>query len=335
MLLTYIVTTYNLTAAQIERCLRSLLVQGLPDREAYEVLVVDDASAVSPQPIVEAFADRMNVRFFTQPHARQGAARNLAFRHAQGEYIQIVDGDDYLLPDSMRPILDTLQRHQLDMLIYRFCTVTEGEKAKVHASDTDDHPTILSGQEYMRRHTLFGSSCTMCFRRGLLQLDTDHPILFPEGICIEDEEFVTRLVWQTPRLATSHRTAYAYVTRADSTTRSRSATQVEQRYADTFTVLDHLLDYRASLPADMPADGLDRKLHFLAVDILRHALREPYWQERFETCAEALRTRQLAGQPFFPLPAARWSAQYILFRLLATHRWGQHILHRYEQRTAL
>ena len=79
MKLSFIVTTYNLEERLIRRCIRSISRQGL-DNEDYEILVVDDESDVSPQPLIDELAEELPIRFFRQSHARQGAARNLALQ---------------------------------------------------------------------------------------------------------------------------------------------------------------------------------------------------------------------------------------------------------------
>ena len=94
-MITFIVTTYNLEDWLLRRCLESITAQGL-ERENYEIIVVDDESIVSPQHIIDEFAPKANITLYIQEHARQGAARNLALQHAKGEWIQFVDGDDYL-----------------------------------------------------------------------------------------------------------------------------------------------------------------------------------------------------------------------------------------------
>ena len=91
-MITFIVTTYNLEDWLLRRCLESITAQGI-DRESYEIIVVDDESIVSPQHIIDEFAQKANITLYIQEHARQGAARNLALQHAKGEWIQFVDGD--------------------------------------------------------------------------------------------------------------------------------------------------------------------------------------------------------------------------------------------------
>ena len=317
MLLSFIVTTYNLDAADIRRCLGSLCRQGL-SHDDYEVIVADDESDVSPEPVVSEFADRMNVRFLRLPHGRQGAARNRALEVADGEYIQIVDGDDYLFADTGKWCLDTLRDFGADAVIYGF--VSASGTLPVQRPERSTTLNVFTGKEYMSRHNLFGSCCTMCFRRCLLHPEGSAPLRFAENTYIEDEDFVARLVWQTPRVAVTDFKGYVYVQRPHSTTRQHDAAHTDELFEAYFAALDRLMTFTHSELE--PHDGLDRKLRYLSIDILRHALRQPSWQERYATCADALRRRAL-----FPLPRASYEAKYTLFRLLSPRPLGQKLLH--------
>jgi len=59
-----IVPTYQ-RARQLAVCLHALARQEYP-RDGFEVLVVDDGSAISPEASVDAFRDRINVRLLAQ-----------------------------------------------------------------------------------------------------------------------------------------------------------------------------------------------------------------------------------------------------------------------------
>ena len=64
-LLTYIVPLYN-TEAYVQRCLQSIVDQGL-EEDQYEVLVVDDGSTDGSKTVVEAFiGEHPQVRLLTQ-----------------------------------------------------------------------------------------------------------------------------------------------------------------------------------------------------------------------------------------------------------------------------
>ena len=67
----------------MRRCLSSIVSQGLA-RDEYEIIVVDDESSISPQHIIDEFAEQADITLYIQLHARQGAARNLALEYARG-----------------------------------------------------------------------------------------------------------------------------------------------------------------------------------------------------------------------------------------------------------
>lgn len=339
-MITFIVTTYNLEDWLLRRCLESIVAQGIDD---YEIIVVDDESTVSPRHIVDEFAQRAHIALYIQKHARQGAARNLALRHAQGEWIQFVDGDDYLFPGTLAPVLKAAEEHELDLLTYGFSEVRDeapllSPQGGKKGTEMSKHlpldfgpfgrrPSVGEGREgasgdtYMLHHNLFGSCCTLLFRRTLLD-DTRYgaPLRFTENIYIEDEEFVTKLVWRAQRMAATDAAVYAYYQRPGSTVHDRSREHTDELFRNYFIVLRRLIDFEREVAA-YPHDGLTRKIRILAVDILRRALREPDWKERWYQSGT-----HLLGLNLYPIPPARYSWKYRLFRLLAQRSLGRHIL---------
>jgi hypothetical protein len=181
---------------------------------------------------------------------------------------------------------------------------------------------ITTGDDYMLHHNLFGSCCMLMFRRALLD-EPRHgaPLRFTEGIYIEDEEFATKLVWRSQRMAKADAVVYAYYQRAGSTVHSRSREHADELFRNYFVVLGRLLDFEKSVNT-LPHAGLTRKVRFLAVDILRRALRESDWKRRWDESA-----RQLSALGLYPLPAARYSTKYSIFRLLAMCAVGRRMLH--------
>lgn len=323
-MITFIVTTYNLEDCLLRRCLESIVTQGIDD---YEIIVVDDESTVSPGHIVDEFAQRAHIALYIQKHARQGAARNLALYHAQGEWVQFVDGDDYLFPGAVAPVLKAAEENGLDLLTYGFREVGDQPEGNTSRFSSSNFQFVGSGDNYMLHHNLFGSCCTLLFRRTLLD-DARYgaPLRFTGNIYIEDEEFVTKLVWRARRMATTDAVVYAYYQRPGSTVHNRSQEHTDELFRNYFIVLRSLIDFEREVAA-APHDGLTRKIRFLAVDILRRALREPDWKERWYQSA-----MQLLGLNLYHIPPARYSWKHRLFRLLAQRSPGRYILRRLEKR---
>ena len=321
-MITFIVTTYNLPPWLLRRCLESIVTQDLP-RESYEVIVVDDESEVSPQAVVDEFAGRAHIALYTQRHSRQGAARNLAMEHAKGEWIQFIDGDDYLFPHTIKPCLDMAEDSSLDLLMFGFQKVGDGADTQANPNDAVANAQLspTTGDEHMRDNNLFGSCCTLLFRRTLCT-DESHgaPLRFTEHIYIEDEEFITKLMFRAQRVATTPMVVYAYYQRQGSTINSRSREHTDELFRNYFVVLSRLQQFESTLTT-VPHDGLTRKISTLAIDILRRSLREENWQERWDETV-----RQLRALGLYPIPASKYSWKFRIFCLLATCRLGQRIL---------
>jgi len=93
---------YN-AAPYVGETIASVLAQ---DYEPLELIVVDDGSDDGTAEIVKTFPD---VRYFFQPNAGNGAARNRAIEAAGGELFAFLDADDRFTPGKL-----TLQKTVLD-----------------------------------------------------------------------------------------------------------------------------------------------------------------------------------------------------------------------------
>ena len=89
----------------LEQCLESLCRQTLRE---IEFVCVDDGSTDSSSAILQSYRKR-DERFVIvrQPNRGLGAAMNAGIRQARGEYIGIVESDDFADPDMFRTLYDT------------------------------------------------------------------------------------------------------------------------------------------------------------------------------------------------------------------------------------
>jgi glycosyltransferase involved in cell wall biosynthesis len=104
-LVSVVVTTYN-HARYIGAALRSVLEQSY---DPYEVIVVDDGSLDGTGEEIERFRDR--VLKVWQPNQGIAASRNTGVRHARGELVAFLDGDDLWKPQKLSLQVDAALRH--------------------------------------------------------------------------------------------------------------------------------------------------------------------------------------------------------------------------------
>ncbi len=100
-----ILPTYN-RRGFLQQAVDSVLTQTCP---ANEVIVVDDGSTDGTADLLATYGNRLKV--IRQPNRGVSAARNAGIRHAQGEFIALLDSDDYWLPEKLAAQLAFFNTH--------------------------------------------------------------------------------------------------------------------------------------------------------------------------------------------------------------------------------
>lgn len=94
-LVSILIPCYN-AERWIGQCIESALAQTWAEKE---VIVVDDGSTDGSLKVIQSFGDR--IRWETGPNRGGNVARNRLLELAQGEWLQYLDADDYLLPEKL------------------------------------------------------------------------------------------------------------------------------------------------------------------------------------------------------------------------------------------
>lgn len=93
-----VVPAYNVSK-YIQEALASLEKQTFSD---FEVLIVDDGSTDDTAAVVQKFIQRdSRFQLLHKPNGGLSSARNYGIRHARGEYIALLDGDDIYHKDKL------------------------------------------------------------------------------------------------------------------------------------------------------------------------------------------------------------------------------------------
>ena len=110
-----VIPAYN-AETTIENTVESLRRSGLAD---YEILIIDDGSKDATPQICDRLAETYGeLRCVHQKNAGVSAARNRGIQEAGGEYIWFFDADDYVDENSTGRMLEVMQEHAPDMLIF-------------------------------------------------------------------------------------------------------------------------------------------------------------------------------------------------------------------------
>lgn len=110
-----IIPVYN-AQRYLQECLNSILNQTLQD---IEVLCVDDGSTDDSPAILTEFAQKdARIRVIHQENRGAGAARNNGLQYASGEYLSIIDCDDFFEPAMLEKSYQAARENNVDMIVF-------------------------------------------------------------------------------------------------------------------------------------------------------------------------------------------------------------------------
>lgn len=126
----------------LELAIQSALNQSY---RAIEVIVIDNSSTdATARHLPELFGER--IRYVRQPNTGEGGGRNAGFRLARGEFVQFLDGDDFLAPDKIEKQVAVFAGTPEVDIVYG--DVRQFQTAAGPASfvdwDTSDHDDMLA-----------------------------------------------------------------------------------------------------------------------------------------------------------------------------------------------
>ena len=105
-LVSIIIPVYN-AENYLDKCIKSVLDQSYTN---LEVILINDGSADSSEDICLRFSKIDNrVMYIKQENAGPSSARNNGISIAKGEFIQFIDADDYLTPNSVEVMVDAME----------------------------------------------------------------------------------------------------------------------------------------------------------------------------------------------------------------------------------
>ncbi len=75
--------------------------------KGYEIVVVDDGSSDDTKEVLKPYQEA--IRYFYQENRGISGARNRGIRESRGEYIALLDSDDYWLPEKLERQVDRIR----------------------------------------------------------------------------------------------------------------------------------------------------------------------------------------------------------------------------------
>ncbi|MEC4894176.1 MAG: glycosyltransferase [Oscillatoria sp. PMC 1051.18] len=97
-----VIPTYN-RPERLNNCLESMTKLKYP-RDRFEIIIVDDGSQMSLEPVVSPFCSYLEITLLKQANAGPASARNTGAKQAKGEYLAFTDDDCMPAPDWLNKL---------------------------------------------------------------------------------------------------------------------------------------------------------------------------------------------------------------------------------------
>ncbi len=225
MQISAIIPVYN-TEPYLERCVDSVLRAGGAD---LEVILVDDGSPdLCPKICDRLAAEHKNIRVIHKKNGGQTAARRSGLDLASGEYVCLIDSDDFVEAGYFDNFRNAAQGENVNVILCGY-GLDDGSsvvrKAPVYQTGYYDRdrirheilPTMISTSPFYS-FGVFPALYTKCFRRTFLM---DVWARIPEDIIIgEDAAIVFSAMLDADSVSVTNGTDYRYQYNPLSVTRS-------------------------------------------------------------------------------------------------------------------
>jgi glycosyltransferase involved in cell wall biosynthesis len=199
--------------AYLEKCVMSVLCQTY---QCLEIILVDDGSPDGCPALCDELAQRDGrIQVIHKENGGLSSARNAGIEAATGDYLFLLDSDDYIVPEALEKLYRALTENGADMSLCDYARVDE-------QGQWLDQDELIPGQVLSQAQALallapqngwwrYSVACCKLYRRQIF--DT---LRFPVGKIHEDEFVMHHVFGQCQRVAAVPERLYMYVQRPGS-----------------------------------------------------------------------------------------------------------------------
>lgn len=192
----------------------------------FELIIVNDGSTDKTEDIVKQYSDKdTRIILVSQENSGcAGAARNTALKYVTGDYIQILDADDYFEKNMFAEYAAKLKEREYDIILPDCIFVDEGgEYISAIKVVTNNYSSILSNEEVFELSLDWKVPGHMCVKASILKL-----VRYDVG-WMNSDELTTRKLFASAESVAFAKTTYFYRQHTESTTKNKK-NRVKQFY---------------------------------------------------------------------------------------------------------
>ncbi len=233
MVLSIILPVYNMDTF-VKKCIHSI-IDFCPNHMHIEVIAVNDGSTDNSLDELRSIDDK-RLRIIDQPNAGVSSARNRGLEEASGDYVWLIDPDDYLSDNFIVEVYNLLIKKAPEMLLFGINWVDEDKllgKREYPAGE-------FTVPEIMTMRIYDSNVWSRVIKRQLIEA---HGIRFIDVINGEDFEFCIKVFCHTKKVIIPEIIGYNYLTNPNGSSKKRAQTHLENLASHSVKTLEYLRVY--------------------------------------------------------------------------------------------
>ena len=185
-----ILPAYNVEK-YLGQCIESILSQNV----SCEIIVINDGSTDNTLQVATDYSTKFdNIYVFSQENRGQSTARNLGIKKAKGEYLLLLDSDDYLIENTLKNLYELCVKNNLDYVKTAWKTFNDTTNKEFdNLPKIVDMNKVVTSKDFFIQSVFGGYNCVIW--NGLIKREflTKIGINYLEGVQYEDNTFALQL----------------------------------------------------------------------------------------------------------------------------------------------
>jgi len=236
----FIIPVYN-TSVYLSKCIDSIINQSFAD---IEILLINDGSTDDSGSICDVYAKKdTRIKVIHKTNEGLSAARNDGIKVATGDYIILVDSDDFIEQETcevFKRIIDTYPDVDIIASNHNVIRPSLSIAKRFYAIENN---TPMTGSQFlklqMQKRTMHIQAQFSIYRRDFINANN---LSFKQGILHEDELWIPTCYLTAKSVVNSNLEHYNYLIREGSITNSKNNAKRAQSYITIINELEKHYD---------------------------------------------------------------------------------------------
>ncbi len=149
-LISFVIPCYN-SEAYMQKAIDSVLQA----KKEAEVIIVNDGSKDNTLKIARKYAKKYPdiIKVVDKENGGHGSGVNAGLKIATGKYFKVVDSDDWLDGASLKEVIKTLKKTDVDMLIVNYVYEKEGDQREMGYTKVIPNRQLITWQDVGKFHS--------------------------------------------------------------------------------------------------------------------------------------------------------------------------------------